>query len=266
MSAIRVDLPAPDPAGGVPLDHVALVAIDRPEVLNALDTATMAALVGALQRLDSDDDCRCIVLTGAGERAFAAGADIREMAELEPDDVLAPGRFDRWDQVAAVETPLVAAVRGFALGGGCELALACDLIVAAEDAAFGLPEVGLGIMPGVGGSQRLPRAVGQAIAMEVILAGRRLSGVEALAAGLAARAVPAADVLSEALRIATAIAANAPLAVRAAKRAVRAAAERPLSEGVAAERRAFAELFASADQREGMAAFLEKRRPTWTGR
>jgi enoyl-CoA hydratase len=266
MSAIRVDLPAVHPTSAEQLDHVALVTIDRPDVLNALDSATMTDLVAALQRLDTDDDCRCIVLTGAGERAFAAGADIREMAGLSPDEVRSSGMFERWDEVAAIGTPIIAAVRGYALGGGCELALACDLIVAADDAAFGLPEVSLGIMPGVGGTQRLPRAVGQALAMEIILAGRRLSGVDAVAAGLAARAVPAAEVVPEALRIAVAIAASAPLAVRAAKRAVREAAERPLAEGVAAERRAFTDLFATDDQREGMAAFLEKRRPTWSGR
>jgi enoyl-CoA hydratase len=266
MSAIRVDLPAADPSDGQPLAHVALVTIDRPAVLNALDVATMADLVAALRGLDADADCGCVVLTGAGERAFAAGADIREMAELTPDEVLEPGRFDRWDEVAAIGTPIVAAVRGFALGGGCELALACDLIVAAEDAVFGLPEVSLGIMPGVGGTQRLPRAVGQALAMEMILAGRRLSGAEAVAAGLATRAVPAAEVVPGALRIAATIAANAPGAVRAAKRAIRAAAESPLADGVAAERRAFADLFGTDDQREGMAAFLERRRPTWSGR
>ena len=260
------DLPATDPTSGERLDHVALVTIDRPAVLNALDSTTMAELVATLQRLDAEASCRCIVLTGAGERAFAAGADIREMAALSPEQVRCAGLFERWDEVAAIGTPLIAAVRGYALGGGFELALACDLIIAADDAAFGLPEVSLGIMPGVGGTQRLPRAVGQALAMEMILAGRRLSGVEAAAVGLAARAVPAAEVVSEALRIAVAIAANAPHAVREAKRAVRAAAEAPLAEGVASERRAFAALFGTDDQREGMAAFLEKRRPTWTGR
>jgi enoyl-CoA hydratase len=204
------------------------------------------------------------VLTGAGERAFAAGADIREMAGFSADHVRTSGTFERWDQVAAIETPLIAAVRGYALGGGCELALACDLIVAAEDASFGLPEVSLGIIPGVGGTQRLPRAVGQSVAMEVILAGRRLSGVEAVGVGLAARAVPAAAVVAEALRIAVAIAAAAPDAIRAAKRAVRAASEVALTAGVAAERRAFADRFGTDEQREGMAAFLDKRRPTWT--
>jgi enoyl-CoA hydratase len=266
MADVRVEHPASDPASGEGLAHVALVTIDRPHVLNALDSATMAALVDRLRRLEGDDGCRAIVLAGADERAFAAGADIREMSRLTPDEVRASGTFERWDEVAELATPLVAAVRGYALGGGCELALACDLIVAAEDAVFGLPEVSLGIIPGVGGTQRLPRAVGQAVAMEMILAGRRLSGAEAVAAGLAARAVPAAEVVPEPHRIAAAIAANAPGAVRQAKRAVRAAAEVPLPDGVAAERRAFAALFGTEDQREGMAAFLERRRPTWTGR
>jgi len=265
MPEIRVDSPVTHPATGDVLDHVALVTIDRPTVLNALDSATMAELVAALAELDADDACRCIVLTGAGERAFAAGADIREMSGLTADDVRTSGMFERWDEVAAIGTPLIAAVRGYALGGGCELALACDLIVAADDAVFGLPEVSLGVMPGVGGTQRLPRAVGQALAMEMILAGRRLSGVEAVAAGLAARTVPSPEVVPEALRIAVAIAGHAPGAVRAAKRAVRAASEGALSAGVAAERRAFADLFETDDQREGMAAFLEKRRPAWTG-
>ena len=266
MPEVRVDHPASHPVTGERLDAVALVTIDRPTVLNALDSATMAELVDALQRLDADDACRAIVVTGAGERAFAAGADIREMSGLTAEAVRSAGIFERWDEVAAIDTPLIAAVRGYALGGGCELALACDLIVAADDAAFGQPEVSLGIIPGVGGTQRLPRAVGLAVAMEMILAGRRLSGAEAVAAGLAARAVPAAEVVPEALRIAVAIAANAPGAVRAAKRAVRAAADTPLTDGVAAERRAFAALFETEDQQEGMAAFLEKRRPTWTGR
>jgi enoyl-CoA hydratase len=266
MPEVRVELPVVHPVSGETLDHVALVTIDRPAVLNALDSATMAELVAALTDLDGDEACRCIVVTGAGERAFAAGADIREMAALSAEEVRSAGIFERWDAVAAIGTPLVAAVRGYALGGGCELALACDLIVAADDAVFGLPEVSLGIMPGVGGTQRLPRAVGQALAMEMILAGRRLSGTEAAAAGLAARAVPAEAVVPEALRIAGAIAANAPEAVRAAKRAVRAASEGSLAEGVASERLAFADLFGTEDQREGMTAFLEKRRPTWTGR
>jgi enoyl-CoA hydratase len=266
MPDVRVEHPATHPTTGEPLGHVALVTIDRPAALNALDSATMTELVAAVRRLDADDGCRAIVLTGAGEHAFAAGADIREMSRMTAEDVRTSGVFERWDEVAAIGTPLVAAVRGYALGGGCELALACDLIVAADDAAFGQPEVSLGIMPGVGGTQRLPRAVGPAVAMEMILAGRRLSGAEAVAAGLAARAVPAAQVIPEALRIAVAIATNAPGAVRAAKRAVRAAWEAPLADGVAAERRAFAALFGTEDQQEGMAAFLEKRRPTWTGR
>jgi enoyl-CoA hydratase len=263
MPEVRVELPAVHPTSGERLAGAGLVTIDRPAVLNALDGATMAELVTALRALDADRSCRCVVITGSGDRAFAAGADIREMAGLDPGMVAQGGYFERWDEVASVGVPLVAAVRGYALGGGCELALACDIVVAAEDAVFGLPEVSLGIMPGVGGSQRLPRAVGQALAMEMILAGRRLTGSEAAASGLAARAVPAAEVVPVALRIATAVASAAPRAVRAAKQAVRAAAEAPLRDGVAAERRAFAALFGTHDQQEGMAAFLEKRRPVW---
>jgi enoyl-CoA hydratase len=266
MSRISVQLPALDPASGEAATAVGLVTIDRPEALNALDTATLDELVAALRVLDGDEACRCIVLTGAGERAFAAGADIREMAGLRPEDIGPQSMFGRWDDVAAVRTPVVAAVRGYALGGGCELAMACDIVVAAEDAVFGQPEVGLGIIPGVGGTQRLTRAIGQARAMELILTGRRFSGREAEAWGLVSVLAPAGEVLSRAIGIAARISAQAPLAVQAAKEAIRAAQELPLAEGVAHERELFRRLFATADQEEGMRAFLEKRAPAWTGR
>ena len=192
MSAtVRVDLPASDPGGGAALPGVALVTIDRPAALNALDRATMSELLVALRGLDLDDDCRCVVLTGAGERAFAAGADIREMADRTTADIRADDFLAPWDQVAGIATPVIAAVRGFCLGGGFELALACDIIVAAEDAVFGLPEITLGIMPGAGGTQRLTRIVGKSRAMELILTGARIPASDAERWGIVSRVVPA---------------------------------------------------------------------------
>ena len=266
MHNIVCEFPAASSATGDLLAGVALVTIDRPEVLNALDTATMGELVAELERLDADDACRCIVLTGAGPRAFAAGADIREMAPLSAAAARAAGIFDRWDAVAAVATPMIAAVRGFALGGGCELAMACDIIIASEDAQFAQPEVGLGIMPGVGGTQRLTRAVGKSTAMALTLSGRRLGAAEARSLGLVAAVVAPDETLPEALKLAAEIATMAPLAVRATKAAVNDAYEQPLAIGVQRERAAFTALFDTEDQTEGMAAFLEKRKPAWKGR
>ncbi|HXQ96398.1 MAG TPA: enoyl-CoA hydratase-related protein [Candidatus Acidoferrales bacterium] len=251
---------------GRPLAGVALVTIDRPRVLNALDGATIDQLADAFEALDADPACRCIVLTGAGERAFAAGGDIREMAEESAAGLLASDRFARWERIARVRTPTIAAVRGFALGGGCELAMACDMIVAADDAVFGQPELRLGIIPGAGGTQRLTRALGKAKAMELILTGRNLPAVEAEAHGLVNRLVPADRVVPAALELAAEIAAMPPLAVEAAVEAVRAAQELPLRDGLALERRLFYLLFATEDQREGMRAFLDKRPATWQGR
>jgi enoyl-CoA hydratase len=247
-------------------DGVALVSIDRPEVRNALNFALLADLADVLEALDADEDVRAVVLTGTGEAAFAAGADITELAEQTPERLTAEGHFDAWERIAAVGVPVIAAVRGYALGGGCELAMSCDLIVAGEDARFGQPEIRIGVMPGAGGTQRLTRAVGQARAMELILTGRLFDAHEAYAAGLVSRVVPAAETVSAALDLATTIAGMPPLAVRAAKAAVRSAAELPLAEGLRRERAAFFDLFATADQREGMAAFMAKRTPTWTGR
>jgi len=267
MADVGVAFPARLPIGGDELPGVALVTIARPDVLNALDTATMTTLVEALRRLDADASCRCIVLTGAGERAFAAGADIAEMASLDAAAAArASGLFERWDEVAAIETPRIAAVRGHALGGGLELALACDVIIAADDARFGQPEVRLGIMPGVGGTQRLTRAVGRSTAMAMILGGRQLDANEARSVGLVAAVVPPDEVVAEGLRLAAEIAAGAPLAVRAAKAAVDAAFETSLADGLARERAAFLELFDTEDRAEGMRAFLEKRPPEWKGR
>jgi len=257
---IRVD----DPVAGH--DGVALVTIDRPAALNALSFDLLDELADALGELDRDGRTRAVVLTGSGDRAFAAGADIVELAEQTPERLRAERRFDAWDRIWAIGVPLIAAVRGFALGGGCELAMSCDLIVAGDDARFGQPEISIGVMPGAGGTQRLTRAIGVARAMEMILTGRTMRADEAFAAGLVTRVAPTAETIESALQLADSIAAMPPLAARAAKRSVLAAAELPLAAGLRAEREAFFDLFATADQREGMRAFQEKRRPTWTGR
>ena len=256
--------PAAGPTG--PLDGVALLTIERPEVLNALDFDLLDELADVLAELDRDDACRAIVLTGSGERAFAAGADIGELAGQTPVSLVAENRFAVWDRISAVTKPLIAAVRGFALGGGCELAMACDLIVAGEDAQFGQPEIRIGVMPGAGGTQRLTRAIGKARAMELILTGRSMTAREAEAAGLVSRVVPSESTVAEALALAARIAAQPPVAVRAAKEAIRLADELPLRAGLEHERRSFFLLFATEDQREGMAAFVEKRSATWKGR
>jgi enoyl-CoA hydratase len=257
-------LPAAGSAG--PLDGVGLVTIDRQDALNALSFDLLDELADTLEELDRDPACRAIVLTGAGTRAFAAGADIRELAGQTPVTLTTENRFASWDRIGAVRTPVVAAVRGFALGGGCELAMACDIIVAGEDAEFGQPEIRLGVMPGAGGTQRLTRALGKGRAMEMILTGRSISAREAEARGLVTRVVPAEATLDAALELAARIAAQAPLAVLAAKEAVKIAEELPLAAGLDHERRAFFLLFGSDDQSEGMAAFAEKRVPHWTGR
>jgi enoyl-CoA hydratase len=263
---IRVDLPALDPATAEPRPGVALVTIDRPAVLNAIDHATITDLVRVLEELDADPECRAIVITGAGERAFAAGADIAEMATRTGDEMRATDPFATWDRIAAIVTPLIAAVRGFALGGGCELALACDMIVAAESATFGQPEIRLGIIPGAGGTQRLARAIGKARAMELILTGRRLPAAEAYAMGLVSRLVPAEETVPAALALGAEIAALSPVAVAAATRVIDLAGELSLADGVATERAAFYDLFDTEDQKEGMRAFLEKRPPAWRAR
>jgi len=265
---VRVAFPAPAPASAAPatlLEHIALVTLDRPEALNALSFDLLDELAAALEVLDADPSCRAIVITGAGERAFAAGADIRELAPQTSASLTSGGRFGSWDRLAAVGLPLIAAVRGFALGGGCELAMACDMIVAAEDAAFGQPEILLGVMPGAGGTQRLTRAIGKAKAMELILTGRTMSAREADAHGLVTRVVPAEATVDVALELADRIASMPPLAVRAAKAAMLDAGERSLGEGLARERDGFFRLFDTQDQAEGMAAFIQKRPPVWSG-
>jgi len=267
-STQRLHVTSAFPAAGSsgPVDGVALVTIDRQEALNALSFDLLDQLAEELERLDADDACRAIVLTGAGTRAFAAGADIRELATQTPITLTNENRFAVWDRIGAVRTPTIAAVRGFALGGGCELAMSCDLIVAGDDAQFGQPEIKIGVMPGAGGTQRMTRAIGKAKAMELVLTGRTMPAAEAEAAGLVTKVVPAESTLAEALDLAVRIAAQPPLAVRAAKQAILRAHELSLSAGLDFERRAFFLLFASDDQTEGMAAFSEKRPPRWTGR
>ena len=262
-SAVRVEFPAASPAG--PVGGVALVKLDRPEVLNALDFELIAELTDSLEALDRDDACRAIVLTGT-ERAFAAGADIRELARQTSTTLFSDDHFHRWDRIKRIRAPLIAAVRGVALGGGCELAMTCDMIVAADDARFGQPEIRLGVMPGAGGTQRFTRALGKAKAMALVLTGDTLDAREAEARGLVTSIVPTDRVVAEALALAGRIAAMPPVAVRAAKAAVNAAFELSLEAGLEAERRAFYLLFDTEDAQEGMTAFIEKRRPTWKGR
>jgi enoyl-CoA hydratase len=271
--SIRVAFPATDTADAAsdgattaPIDGVALVTLDRPAVLNALDFALIAELTEALEALDRDPACRAIVITGSGERAFAAGADIRELAVQTPASLLGDDEFHRWERIKRVRTPLIAAVRGFALGGGCELAMTCDLLIAGEGAQFGQPEIKLGVMPGAGGTQRLTRAIGKARAMELVLTGRTMGAHEAEAHGLVTRVVADDEVVQAALELAGTIASMPPLAVIAAKAAVNRAEELSLEAGLEFERRSFYLLFATEDQREGMAAFREKRKPAWKGR
>jgi enoyl-CoA hydratase len=244
---------------------VGIVLLNRPEALNALNDEVMGLLVDSLEELDADDQIRCIVL-GGSEKAFAAGADIGQMAEASAMDMYEARRIDRWDAIRRIRTPLVAAVSGFCLGGGNELAMACDLIVASETARFGQPETGLGIIPGAGGTQRLTRAIGKAKAMDVILSGRFLTAEEAERAGLVARVVAREAWLEEAKAVARAIAEKGPIAQRLAKESVNRAYESTLETGLDYERKALYLSFASEDAREGLAAFTEKRKPDFKGR
>ncbi len=246
-------------------DRIALVMLDRPEQLNALSKQLMNELVGALEELDADPEIRCIVLAG-NDRAFAAGADIAEMAEATAMDMLRQRRVEQWDAIRGLRTPLIAAVSGFCLGGGCELAMACDLIVASETAKFGQPETGLGIIPGAGGTQRLTHAVGKAKAMDVILTGRFLDAREAELAGLVARVVAREAWLEEAKRVARAIATKGPVAQQLAKASVNRAFDTSLEVGLDYERRSLYLAFASEDAKEGLTAFTEKRDPEFEGR
>lgn len=244
---------------------IAVVRLNRPEARNALSDALMDELVARLSELDADDEVRCIVLAG-DERAFAAGADIAELAAATAVELYQAPRVARWDAIRKLSTPLVAAVSGWCLGGGCELAMTCDLIVASDTARFGQPETGLGIIPGAGGTQRLARAVGKALAMDMVLTGRVLSAEEARSAGLVARVVAKEAWLDEARRVASEVAARAPVAQRLARESVDRAFETGLDSGLDFERKALYLAFASEDAREGLSAFVEKRRPEWKSR
>ena len=243
--------------------RVATITLNRPEALNALGSELAAEVADAVRRYDADEGVGAIIITGS-ERAFAAGADITQMAAKTYRDLAVDGLFAAWDDVVAAKTPLIAAVAGFALGGGCELAMMCDIIIAADSAQFGQPEIKLGVIPGMGGTQRLTRAVGKAKAMELILTGRLMGADEAERSGLVARVVPAAELQQVAFDTASTIASYSLPAVFAAKRAVNAAFESTLSQGLAFEAGAFAPLFTLDDQKEGMSAFLEKRAPRFT--
>jgi enoyl-CoA hydratase len=245
--------------------RVALITLNRPEALNALNSALISELNHALDELESNRDIGCIVLTGSA-KAFAAGADIKEMAELKYPQIYLDDLFSDSDRVANRRKPIIAAVAGFALGGGCELALMCDFILAADNARFGQPEIKLGVLPGMGGTQRLTRAVGKAKAMEMCLTGRLVDAVEAERAGLVARIVPQAQLLEEALKVAQTIAAKSLPVAMMVKESVNRAFEVSLAEGIRFERRVFHAAFASEDQKEGMAAFIEKREPTFKHR
>ncbi|MGH6614674.1 enoyl-CoA hydratase [Sphingomonas sp.] len=246
-------------------DAVTLITLNRPQALNALNNQVLGELVAAMTAYDADDSQHCAVLTGS-EKAFAAGADIKEMAGQSFADMFSGNYFAGWERFTATRKPIIAAVAGFALGGGCELAMMCDFILAADTAKFGQPEIKLGVGPGMGGSQRLTRAIGKAKAMEMCLTGRMMGAEEAERAGLVSRVIPAAELLDEALKTAATIAGMAPLAALANKEMVNAAFETGLAQGIQFERRLFHALFGTADQKEGMAAFVEKRPGNWTGK
>ena len=245
---------------------VTLVTLNRPQALNALNSEVLSELIEVFAEYDGDDNQRCLVLTGSGEKAFAAGADIKEMQPQSFAEMYSSDFFAGWEKVTATRKPWIAAVNGFALGGGCEVAMMADFIIAADSAKFGQPEIKLGVTPGMGGSQRLTWAIGKAKAMEMCLTGRMMDAAEAERSGLVAKVVPADQLLDEALKTAEAIAAMPPLAAIAVKEMVNAAFEIPLSQGIRFERRLFHGLFGTEDQKEGMAAFVEKRAPNWTGK
>lgn len=248
-----------------PTEGVGLVRLNQPRSYNALTGPLMDELMTALEHMDADENVRCMVITG-GDKAFAAGADIKEMANATPVEMMQKAFIARWERLRGIRKPVIAAVSGYALGGGGELALACDMIIASETAVFGQPEINLGVIPGAGGTQRLTRTVGKALAMEMVLNDRRLSAEEAQHFGLVNRVVPVEACVDEAVKLAGEIAARAPVAVQLAKDAVNMALETSLSSGLAYERNHFYALFATDDQKEGMAAFLDKRKPGWKGR
>jgi len=248
-----------------PEPPILTIQLNRPDAMNALNIAMMSELVDALEAADRDEQVRAIVLTG-NDRAFAAGADIKEMADASAVEMLIRDQFARWDRIRKIKKPLIAAVSGYALGGGCELSMMCDLIVASESARFGQPEINIGVMPGAGGTQRLTRAVGKARAMDMVLTGRMITADEAFRSGLVARVTAPEAFLGEAQALAREIASKPPLAVRLAKEAVLKSFDTTIEMGLEFERKNFYLLFASEDQSEGMAAFVGKRPPRWKGR
>lgn len=245
--------------------HIAVIQINRPKELNALNRQVMTEIKDALRELDEDENVRVIILTG-GEKVFAAGADIKQMANATAISMLGIDQFSTWDQIKKTKKPIIAAVSGFALGGGCELVMTCDMIIASETAQFGQPEINIGTMPGAGGTQRLTRAVGKALAMELVLTGKFISANEALQAGLINRVVPVEVLLKETISLAKQIAQKSPIATQLAKESVNKAFETTLDEGLQFERKNFYLTFASEDQKEGMAAFVEKRKPEFKGK
>ena len=245
--------------------RVGIIRLNRLSALNALSPALIAELSQAIDAFEADDAIGCLLITG-NDKAFAAGADIKEMAEKSFFNAFMGNFAADWDRAARARKPIVAAVAGFALGGGCELAMHCDVVIAADNAKFGQPEIKLGVIPGIGGTQRLTRAVGKAKAMDLILTGRMMDAAEAERSGLVARVVPAANLADEAMKVAETIAGMSLPSVLAAKEAVNRAFETPLAEGVLFERRVFHSLFATEDQKEGMRAFVEKRKPKWKNR
>jgi len=246
-------------------DAVGWITLNRPRALNALNTLLMREVVAAAEAFDADDSIGAIVITGS-ERAFAAGADITEMAEKTGSDIVRERFFADWSRLAAVRTPVVAAVAGFALGGGCEVAMMCDIILAADTATFGQPEINLAVIPGMGGTQRLMRAVGYYKAADIVLTGRSIDAFEAERIGLVSRVVPAVELLERAQEVARTVAGKSRPSMQSAKSALRAGLESPLAEGLRYERLAFASLFDTADQKEGMTAFQEKRQPAFMNR
>jgi enoyl-CoA hydratase len=248
-----------------PAKGVGLVRMNQPRAFNALTGPMMDEVMGALAEMDADETIGCTIITG-NERVFAAGADIKEMAGASVPDMIAKNFIARWERLRGFHKPVIAAVSGHALGGGCELAMACDMIVASETASFGQPEINLGVIPGAGGTQRLARTIGKALTMEMVLNDRRLTAAEAERFGLVNRVAPVEEYLNVAIKLAADIAARAPVAIRLAKDAVNMALETSLSAGLAYERNHFYALFATQDQKEGMAAFLEKRPAEWQGK
>jgi len=244
---------------------VALIQINRPKERNALNTLLMQELRDSLHALDRDDDVRAIIITG-NEQAFAAGADIKQMANLEAVDMLLADQFATWDQIRKTKKPLIAAVSGFCLGGGCELAMSCDMIVASETAQFGQPEIRIGVIPGAGGTHRLARVIGKARAMELVLTGKLITAAEAFSRGIVNKVVPMEMLLQESVALASEVASMSPIAVRLAKEAVLQAFEMPLEQGLHFERKNFYLCFTTDDQKEGMHSFIEKRKPDYKGR